>query len=805
MVRIIPKILLSFSAAVILTLVGSGSAFATDTWLRVTSPNFELFGNAPPQEIRTVAIELEQFRSAIDKTLGDPDSQPARIRVIVFRDAASFAPFRPKLSGGSPDSLATGYFQTGEDLNYIVITAASNDRSDGTIFHEYAHFLIQQLFGRGEIPPWLNEGLAEYLQTFRILDERSGEIGGPQTGHIRLLKTLPLMPWDKFFAMDNFTLQQSGDHSRTMFYAQAWALIHSLVQRDRRVPLKQIVQSIATSSKSPAGRLADAGITDLDEAIRAVVSQTHETFVSSKLIIEKPPATSDAATLPSSQMNTVLGDLLYRLKDASAETYIKRALAADPANYEANITLGMLRLRERKFDDARKAFENALAGNPRNYLVHYYFAYLLSREYMDEFGTISKLPPETATRMRSSLRRSIELNPRFVETYKLLALVGLITGDDLNEALKALDQAADLHPGDTEHSLLKAQILMRLERVGEARELAEQVLRTSADRYQRNRAAEIISSAKEYAAAVNQRKQSVFTVTALNNSEPIILKRKDLTDEQVRKIDEDRSIANLNILLDRAAPGELVAVGYVDQIGCSNGRISYRIRTDLGTLNLTGRNFADLKVKVLLSGTRSFSFNCGAEFSTELVVARYRPTASTNRTNDGTLVGLTFVPKIFRMMSADEMANNQRIIIEGRSPSDLDQNARSSAAEIAEMERVNRETQMKQIEERLREPQPSETRVLGIAEKVECVDGRISVSIRSGQIPLILQAQILDISSIAVRSFSSESGLTSLDCRSALPPVNAVFTYTPSTLSKSKANELVSIEFVPAAFRLPQH
>ncbi|MGE3467337.1 MAG: tetratricopeptide repeat protein, partial [Pyrinomonadaceae bacterium] len=443
------------------------------------------------------------------------------------------------------------------------------------------------------------------------------------------------------------------------------------------------------------------------------------------------------------------------------------------------------------------------AGGKKNYLVHYYLAYLLSREHMDEFGMITRLPPETARRMRRGLAASIDLNPRFAESYKLLALVGLITGDDLDGALKFLDKAADLHPGNAEHSLLRAQVLMRLDRTDEARDAARLVLRTTVDRNQRARAAEIIRSADEYAAGLKVQKQNLLTVTAMGASDPIIFKRKDLTDDQIRKMDEDRDIANLNVLLDRSGPGEQTAVGYIEQIGCSNGRINYRIKTNTGVLNLSGKSFSDLKVKVLLAGTRSFSFSCGAEFSTELAALRFRPAASPTARDQGTLTALTFVPKNFRPMSYDEIAYNRRIIIEGRPASDLEKNARTSAAEIAEMERVERETRLKQIEERLRPPEADETRITGIAEKVLCSDGLLSVTVRSGERSLILQTPIMKMSKIEIQSLSPDAGLASLDCRSGLPPVNAVFTFTRRELSKSQYDEIVAIEFVPAAFKLP--
>ena len=133
---------------------------------------------------------------------------------------------------GKPITLSPGYFQPGEDVNYITLSTEGEDAETyGTIFHEYVHFIIDTNFGKSEVPPWFNEGLAEYYQTFTIEGDQKAKLGLPQSGHLQLLQQNKLIPLETLFKISNYALHQNANHSRSVFYAQSWALIHYLVDK----------------------------------------------------------------------------------------------------------------------------------------------------------------------------------------------------------------------------------------------------------------------------------------------------------------------------------------------------------------------------------------------------------------------------------------------------------------------------------------------------------------------------------------------------------------------------------------------
>ena len=765
----------------LLVLSSMTSVRAVETWTRTETPNFEVVGNATDVEIKGVTERLERFRKALS-TIIAVRPNPTKTRVIVFRDDAAFRPFKPKKADGTPDDLVAGLFQPGEDVNYIVIAGGGADLS--TIFHEYTHDALNTSFGHTEIPAWLNEGLAEYFQTFRIIDGGTAELGRAPKSNLSMLQRGPLIPWDEFFAIDNYSLQQKGPHSRTMFYAQAWAVVQLLIH--------DASASRLLDPKTLQGRIREIDHAKLSENLTDLVAAGTEPTVltdnSIKVALPGPVGLSE------DRANAYLGDLLYHMKDyAGAETYLKIALAGDTKMPSANASLGMVRLRQRRFAEAKRLLENAVASDADNHLVHYYYAYLLTRENMDGAGLVSKFPASTAEQIRRSLRRAIRLNDQFVESYRLLAFTALVTNEGLDEALAGLKKAEALRPGDSEVSLMVPQILLRQEKAEEAREAASTIFRSTSDPRVKKEAESLLRSAALVASAVTHKGQIVIGVA----QQPVIYQRKDLTDEQFGKLMEDRVVNNVNGLIERPGPGELQAVGALGKISCVDGRIGYIFKTDSGKeLRLTGQRFDDLRLKVLIEGTRSFAFRCGAMVTDELTVITYRPPARPTPGNNGELLSIAFVPRFFRLKSLAEVAMSPQVIVQGGPTTPVEENARVSAAEREAMERTMRETQLRDIDERLRAVGDGEIRTLATPEKVECSSGRMMLSARDASGVHVFSAAIADRFDVA--SFNPEAGIVEVGCTVQLPALPAVITFR----EKPNGRELISVEFVPKFFSL---
>ncbi len=196
-----------------------------DPWIRIRSANFELFTTAGERTGRDLIRYFEQVHSFFQQAFALDGTAAIPVRIVSFRSDKEFQPYRPS-------EVADAFFEPGFEHDYIVMKNPSVALYS-TAIHEYTHLLLRQT--RLEIPPWLNEGLAELYSSL----EPSGSkmvVGKVIPGRIR---TLAREPW-----IDLRSLVSAGGNSPLytqkgragMFYAESWALVHMLTLDDRYSP-----------------------------------------------------------------------------------------------------------------------------------------------------------------------------------------------------------------------------------------------------------------------------------------------------------------------------------------------------------------------------------------------------------------------------------------------------------------------------------------------------------------------------------------------------------------------------------------
>ena len=455
-----------------------------DTWRSVRTNNLFVIGNADPEKLRQVATWLEFFHGAFGRLVSRSvidSSVPTT--VILFRDDASFQPFKPLYQGRTAN--VAGYFQPGDDVNYIAI---SIDPSDGnpfsTAFHEYVHAHVNENIPNA--PLWLNEGLAEFYGSLQFA---SGEavLGTPLMHYIRYLRQQELLPLATLFSIGTSSEHYNESEKTGVFYGQSWALVHYLMlgDRGRQDQFKRFLSLVARGDSS-AKAIEDAfGLTipALEQELRAYVrsGQFPTLRVSS---IDNPEAYAaytamQRTSLSEGEANYYLGDLLLHTGRASdAERYFKHAVLLEPNFLPANAALGQLYAQQRRYADAKKYLEKAVSS-PQGYMTHYYYAYVLSREGVSSTGRIKEYSPATAALMREHFLRAIKLAPNYAPAYYYLGLINLVTGERLEEAIQMAERARQLEPSNTASSLLLAQIYMRRSDHATARRILEQLSRGS--------------------------------------------------------------------------------------------------------------------------------------------------------------------------------------------------------------------------------------------------------------------------------------------------------------------------------------
>jgi tetratricopeptide (TPR) repeat protein len=294
-------------------------------------------------------------------------------------------------------------------------------------------------------------------------------------------------------------------------------------------------------------------------------------------------------SLSEGEANYYLGDLLLHIgRNDDAERYFKQAIAFDPNLILAYAALGQLSVQRQRYAEAKKYLERA-ATSPQNYIVHYQYAWLLSREAVSPSGHITEYSPETAATIREQLSRSIKLAPEFAPAYYLFALVDLVRDEQLDEALKMAQNARRLAPTKASYTLLLAQIHARRSEAAVARDLAESLTRDS-DAWVRDEAQDLLDSLNNTPAANRSsgNKRPASNLSGALTAEPVqATKTRTVGGDSTAgttAIRDGQSIENTG---STPTVDELLA-RYVEALGGAKAINAITSRVTKGTLDVAG-------------------------------------------------------------------------------------------------------------------------------------------------------------------------------------------------------------------------
>lgn len=621
---------IAFSLAVSLCLLVVVSqhttAAAKDTWVSVRTKNFLMVGNASEKEIRRVALKLEQFREAFTNLFPNIRfNTPVPTTVIVFKSDSSFAPFKP-----GPN--VAGYFQSGQDVNYITLTTEVRGQQDPftVIFHEYTHLLINNTFPRA--PVWFNEGLAEYYSTFSITDDQKVVMGIPIVSHVWRLRESQMLPLKTLFEVDQSSPHYNERNKQTIFYAQSWVLMHYLIIGKKVGQVEQLGKFLT---------LMDAK-TPMDQAFRQAFGVPFETMekdlrnyvngnryysltghFEKKLEID---TTAEAIPLTDAEVQAYLGDLLLHSHRKDAYTYLEKALKLDPNLAMAHTSLGMAYFHEGKVSEAQASLERAVAANSQNYLAHYYYAYILSRSGPDGGPIVAGYPADVAAKIREHLEKAIALRPDYPESYSLLAFISLVTRKGIDESLVSLKKISASFPGRHDLTLMLAQLYLEKGERKVAREMLEQVVKLSGDEQVRQDAAGLLSDISNFDKA----------------------KKEDAEDEKQSAHAVTDPSSYLREVLRQPRPDETQLQGTLVRIECEAKEMVFVVQTGATLLRLRAPGFSDIELTTYDPSVKG-DLTCGERKPANAVVIAYLANADAKLKVDGMLKSIEFVPSDFKL------------------------------------------------------------------------------------------------------------------------------------------------------------
>jgi tetratricopeptide (TPR) repeat protein len=599
----------------------------------VKSKHFFLTGNASEKDIRKVAAKLEQFREVFSRIFPRANlNSPVPIKVIVFKDRKSYLPFMPAYQGKV--SEVAGYFQPGSDVNYITLTAELGQESPfSTIFHEYVHSLTND--NTFSAPPWFSEGLAELYSTFDVTDgEKKVWLGKPISHHVYLLRENKFLPLQRLFAVDHGSPEYNERDKKGVFYAQSWALVHFMMLGNNSQRQPQFVKYLEMLAK---GAPVDESFKQAFQTDYATMEKELKNYIGrntypvqiftfdQKLQFD---ATIESAPITEAEWNYHLGDLVLHLNRTDCEQYLKKAIQLDPNLAVAHASMGILQMRTQRFAEARQSLERAVGAGPQNHMVHYYYAFALSREGMDANNVVREYAPEVAQKMRDHLKKAIAISPGFPESYNLLAFVNMVTGEELDESADLLRRAISLSPSRHEFVFMLAQIQMRQQKYDEAHKMLEPVAKTAPDPQLRQRAQSLLDSIK----SVTERLERFKAETDGDNNRRVTTGAGAGTGEN-----DERP----RVILRRRFEGEK-ARGLLIEIQCSEKGMTLVVKDGERTLKFNTSTPERLQF-IAYTEAASQSIGCGKLNPPKSVVVTYRGSTDASSSFDGEPIAVEFV------------------------------------------------------------------------------------------------------------------------------------------------------------------
>jgi len=422
---------------------------ADEQWLLGRTRHFTLISSAGEKRTRAIAADLETLAAALAQlTPKFSTSSPAPTRVFLFSRRSEVQPYFDVLINRR-DANVTGVFVSQKTGGSMIVKTGSGWPTETTPYHELVHSLIAN---SGAHPPlWLEEGTAEY---FSNADLRSKSIraGEPVRVHVEALRRGTRIPLDQLFGVvresDAYNVP-SGQH---VFYAESWAIVDWLMRTDERA-FYRFFQDVdeGVPVETALRNRYDKSLGDLERAIGPYSSPR----ISSGITINVPTTDVSVTLSPLDRASLLyeLGRFLGGIEDLSAEAerHFREALVVDPKHARSIAALGLLRVNDKRYDEAAPWFERALAADPNDAEIYLEYAEALLQNQIGPFAETEETNADDVPRFHKARALAEKALTLGGEAGRALGAIGTtyIVEDDnnLQPGIAALEKARSILPG----------------------------------------------------------------------------------------------------------------------------------------------------------------------------------------------------------------------------------------------------------------------------------------------------------------------------------------------------------------------
>lgn len=219
---------LGLGLLLVLATIDAAHAARTE-WLKIETPRFTVLSQWDENATLALARDYARFVDAAAPLLGTQLDRLPPLTVMLFARDEDFLAYAPEREEGRGDGLVNAFHARRE--SWAVAGLSVQNRDAATIrrllFHEGTHWLASANHPQ-RLPPWLDEGLAQLLETATFDGDRA-VWGEPDARLLAFLRGTKPMPLERVLAASRSDPLFADYRQTNAFYAKSWALVHYLL------------------------------------------------------------------------------------------------------------------------------------------------------------------------------------------------------------------------------------------------------------------------------------------------------------------------------------------------------------------------------------------------------------------------------------------------------------------------------------------------------------------------------------------------------------------------------------------------
>ncbi|HEX5057471.1 MAG TPA: hypothetical protein VFX02_13370 [Gammaproteobacteria bacterium] len=450
-------------------------------WLEARSPHFHIVTDANEKIALKVARDLENFRFFVASMLKvDLVEGLAPTRILAVYHKSNFRDL------GLPEKW-DGVFQQNVDGPYAIANISRYELdSDQTnwgkhvLLHEYVHYVQRNTFSQLFYPRWYQEGMAEYLSTFKyennLISFGSAEVLMLRAYALDYLagkfRRIDLEDLFRTGKINTLSEKRSDTKELGEFYARANAVVHYLnSSNENQQALRNYIAMIneGYDIDSAFKKSFSRSFQDLEKEVLSYLN-------GNKLMMRKfatdgafkfPDADITVSPLDASNSSYHIADFLMRFYKSNKIGFdpimnlMRKSLESDPESVEKKLLVASMLFEENRDEESGRVLKEVLEKHPDDAAALALNGDLLFRKAATHRQVGLPGWEQALEEARKQYRRAIKRDHFNGRAYYGLSMsYALATGDaPVEEAFVALDSARFFSP---DPKLLWYEALMRL-------------------------------------------------------------------------------------------------------------------------------------------------------------------------------------------------------------------------------------------------------------------------------------------------------------------------------------------------------